>query len=298
MNLYDAKEHLNKKGYFFLKSFFSEEKLINISNIANSIVEKSKKNLWKHIKVYRDYYPFFNNINIFGVDYPLNKDLNDSTFEEFQKLDYKKNLLETLEWKDFNTTLVRLHTNSSFYNYQGEWHRDDSEYPSPHSIQAIIYLQDEEGYRIVPKNKNSLLKKYNISTDSQIDEDNSFVELPRDMYDIITAKKGDILFHQSGLLHQGFCKKKRLHFHLRHIKSDTIQNSDNKDIFNFTEPYSKNFDLNNVKVNHNSFNKNLIIKTIRLKTFLLYFFPRVKSILNNLINSKNRQTIFHSTFWQ
>ncbi len=43
MNLYDAKEHLNKKGYFFLKSFFSEEKLINISNIANSIVEKSKK---------------------------------------------------------------------------------------------------------------------------------------------------------------------------------------------------------------------------------------------------------------
>ena len=58
----------------------------------------------------------------------------------------------------FYTPLIRLHTNSSFYNYQGEWHRDDDNSPgSPNSVQIIIYLMDEEEYKIIPKEKKSLI---------------------------------------------------------------------------------------------------------------------------------------------
>jgi hypothetical protein len=294
----NAKNDFLIKGYCHFRSFFNDEKLEKITKSANNIICKSKKNKWKHIKVYREYPTLFNNINLFGVEYPLNIKLNETTFDEFQQLNYKELLLNLLEWKNFNTTLIRLHSNSSFYNYQGEWHRDDNKYPSPNSVQAIIYLLDEEGYRIVPKSKNSSLKEFGISTNTQRDPSKAFADLPKDMFDIIKAKKGDILIHESGLLHQGFCKKKRIHFHLRHIRSDNIQNKSKDDIFNFSECYKKNFNIDSISSNANFRKTELKNKLTRLKTFVLYFFPRFKSTINNILNSKNKQSIFHSTFWQ
>ena len=193
-----------------------------ITKISNEVVNKAQIGKWKHVRIYRDYPTFFNKLNIFGVDYPLNFNIHEKTFDEIQKLNYKNFILNLLGWKNFYTPLIRLHTNSSFYNYQGEWHRDDTEYPSINSVQLFIYLLDEKGLRIIPKHKNDLLEKYGISKNQQRTIGRGFAKLPREMYEVIDVKRGDILIHQSGLLHQGFCKKKRLHYHLRHIRQDSL----------------------------------------------------------------------------
>lgn len=300
MNTIELKNQYLEKGYFHLRSYFKSDQLKNLSKISEDILKKSEKGKWNYIKVYREYPIFFGKINLFGVEYPLNNNLNSDTFNEFQKLNYKEKLLEILEWKNFKTPLIRLHTNSNFYNYQGEWHRDHDFYPSPTSVQAIIYLRDEKGYRIVPKDKNHLLKNYDIATNKQeSDPDKAFAKLPKKIYDEIECKKGDILIHESGLLHQGFCKKKRLHYHLRHIMYEEAKNLSTKDLFNFSEQLTKDFDLSKIDIpaTLKYKEKNLAIRLRRLLTFVLYFFPRVRSIVNNF-HKKNKQTIFHSTIWQ
>ena len=202
------KEEFKKNGYVIIKNYFNEFDLKKITKISENIINKAQKGDWDHIRVYRDYPNFFNKFNVFGVDYPLNSNLNKEAYTEFQKLNYKNDILNFLEWKNFYTPLIRLHTNSDFYNYQGEWHRDDPDFPSENSVQIIIYLMDEEGYRIVPKHKNILLEKYGISKNKNRTKGKEFAELPKEFYDIIKVKKGDILIHESALLHQGFCKKK------------------------------------------------------------------------------------------
>ena len=153
MDSAEGKKIFKEKGYLHFKNYFSSDQLDKISKISYNVLNKASFGKWKYIRVYRDYPKFFGKINIFGVDYLLNKSLDPNLYDEFQKLDYKTDLLDFLGWKNFYTPLIRLHTNSSFYNYQGEWHRDDNNFPSPNSIQIIIYLMDEEGYKIIPKIK-------------------------------------------------------------------------------------------------------------------------------------------------
>ena len=125
----EEKKNFNKKGYLLLEKYFSEYQLDEISKISLDILNKASSGRWKYIRVYRDY-QIFGRINIFGVDYPLNKNLDPNLFNEFQKLEYKYDILNILGWKNFYTPLIRLHTNSNFYNYRGEWHRDDKNFPS------------------------------------------------------------------------------------------------------------------------------------------------------------------------
>jgi hypothetical protein len=294
----EEKKNFEKKGYLLLKNYFSEYQLDGISKISFDILNKASSGKWKYIRVYRDYPNFFGRINIFGVDYPLNKKLDPNLFNEFQKLEYKHDVLNILGWKNFYTPLIRLHTNSNFYNYQGEWHRDDKNFPSPNSIQVIIYLMDEEGYRIIPKNKNYLLEEYGIKKDRIRNPMGDFYKLPDKAYEVISAKKGDILIHESGLMHQGFCKKKRMHFHIRHIKKDNPNLINISDKYNFTEKYQKDYDLELFKVQRTYVNKKSFFeKLFKFKTFILYFFPRLKFIINNLFK-REKYSIFHSTFWQ
>ena len=282
-----------EKGFVLIKGFFKEEKINKIKNISERIIKKasSAKDPWPYIRVYREYPEFFNKKNIFGVDYPFNQELDENIFDEVQKLDYKNFVTNFLGWQNFCTKFVRLHTNSSFYNYQGEWHRDDTSYPTPNAIQLILYLSDEKGFRIVPKNKNDLLENYGLPKRG---DKLGFSKLPKNLFDIIDAKKGDILIFESCLLHQGFCKTKRLHYHFRHERDDNLRPSNDGDFLNFSKEYKKDFKLlnSNIKSAYNE------VSTIdKYKVLLFYFFPRLKSLFNNL--RKNiKQSIFHSTIWQ
>ena len=299
MNLEIYKKDFKKNGYVLFKNFFKHKELEEISRISKEIISKAEKGSWDHIRIYRDYPNFLNKLNLFGVDYPFNSNLNKEAFNEFQKLNYKKDILNFLEWKNFFTPLVRLHSNSSFYNYQGQWHRDDPNFPSVNSIQIIIYLFDEEGYRIVPKFKNDLLENYGILKDKERTLERGFAKLPRQVYDVISAKKGDILIHESALLHQGFCKKKRLHYHLRHVRSDDYKDDYKNNNLNFDKKFLFDYDLS--KITNKTYpeigKKNILLLIKRYRTLFFYFFPRFKSIWNNL-TKKNKESIFHSTIWQ
>ena len=291
----NLRNKFQKDGFVIFRDFFSDSDLNELTKISLEMVNKSEKNEWKHVRIYRDYPNFFNKLNIFGIDFPLNKKIHHNSFDEFQKLDYKDFILDFLNWKNFYSPLIRLHTNSSFYNYQGEWHRDDKNYPSPNSIQIIIYLLDEKGYRIVPKYNNDLLKNYNISTTGHRTENRGFANLPENIYETINVNRGDILLHESALLHQGFCKRRRLHYHIRHIRKDDLLNKKNNKL-NFEEKFLKDFDLSNLEgvMEYDISKSPFKLKMKRLKSFILYFFPRFKSVLNNLTRN-NKQSIFHST---
>ena len=292
-----------EEGIIQIKSLFKDEDLFDLENSAKKCIDKASKGKWEFIKIYNEYPFFFNKINLFGVTSPLNKSLVSNTYDNFQKLKYKDNILKILDWKNFQTPLIRLHTNSDFYNYQGNWHRDDDKFPSPNSIQLIIYLKDEKGFRIVPKNKNHALRNYEMSTVGQPDHSSEnyqgFTKLSKDMYTSIEASKGDIVIFESGLLHQGFIKKKRLHFHLRHVKFDQVKDISKNDQFNFSEQLKGDYDLD---VSHPTPKFNLTKKTFkeklkRVRVFICYFFPRIKSIKKN-ISKKYKESIFHSTIWQ
>ena len=125
-----------------------------------------------------------------------------------------------------------------------------------------------------------------------------FYKLPDNVFEVIKAKKGDILIHESGIMLQGFCKKKRMHFHIRHINEDNPNLINISDKYNFIEKYQKDYDLELYKVQQTYDNKKSFFeKLLRFKTFILYFFPRFKFIINNLFK-REKYSIFHSTFWQ
>ena len=285
-------------GIVHIVSLFSKQELQDLVENSNDIINKAKLGKWRFIKVYNSYPTFNNKINIFGISLPLNKNLNEKVYDNFQKLNFKDHILNILKWRNFKTTLIRLHNRSSFFNYQGVWHRDDERYPSPNRIQLIIYLKDEEGFRIVPKNNNNGLKKFGISTEKQIDPDNGFTELPKDLYTTIKASKGDVVIFESGLAHQGFVKKERTHWHIGFENFNSEVNISEDDKYNFIEKLKNNFDISKEHPTNYNLNPALFEKLSRIKSFILYFFPRFKAIKSNLLKKGNKKSIFHSTIWQ
>ena len=147
----------------------------------------------------------------------MHNSLSADLYDLFKKLKIENYINELGNFDNFETELIRLHTNSKFFNYQGGWHRDHLSFNSSGYLTSIIYLEDENGFKIVTKDKNQYLKNYGIDIDlqSNLTVNDSFSNLPKNMYDIINVKIGDILFFQPGLLHQGYCKQYRLQSHLR-----------------------------------------------------------------------------------
>ena len=290
------KDFFHKNRYLIKKGFFKENDLKSLTKCSLDVEKKALEGKWKYIKIYREY-PKFKYLNVFGVEFPFNKKINKDTFNEFSKLNYKDFFCELVGWDNFKSTLLRLHTNSNFFKYQGEWHRDSLDYPSTDKFQLVIYLKDEKGFRIVPKCKNQLLKDYGIPSAERPNIDQAFLKLNKNVYDEIEANRGDLLIFQSSLLHQGYAKDTRLHYHIRHEKIEKqIKNPENP--LNFVEKFLPDYDLTNEYYNPRYFQKNLLSILTRIKTLFFYFMPRIKEILYNLTHRKNKKTITHSTIWQ
>ena len=86
-----------------------------------------------------------------------------------------------------------------------------------------------------------------------------------------------------------------MHFHIRHInEDDNLIN--NNDKYNFMKNIKKNYDLEFYKVQQTYDNKKSFFeKLLRFKTFILYFFPRFKFIINNLFK-KEKHSVFSFYF--
>jgi len=290
-----------KKGYVLIKQFLTQHELKEISRETEQIINKSRKGDWPFVRVYNDYPYFSGNMNIFGTDFPLNNKLNKNIYFLINNLKISIFIKKLTKWNGFKTPLVRLHSFNKFYNYQGMWHRDHESYPSPLSIQSVLYLKKESALRIVPKDKNMLLDEVGLSSSKQTNGLNEqYMNLKKNLYETINADAGDLLFFESALLHQGSCKAERAHFIFRHDKHDNIR-TDNDNILNLDEMFLSNFLLDEIKEKGKVYKKKMSLKfrLKRLRSFILYFFPRFKSIYRNFfVNKKKKESIFHSTIFQ
>jgi len=289
-----------EKGYFIFKKFLTDDQINIFLNQTKNVVIKSETGEWPFLSVYNDYVHFRNKINIFGINYPLNSFFDTKLFDIFNIYNYSSEILKFTGWESLRTTLIRLHVFNKNYNYYGAWHRDDINYPSPNSIQSVLYLSNEKGFRIVPKDKIQKLPKYNIKISGESKNPiYETKELPNILYEEIEANAGDLLFFESGLLHQGICKGNRLHFHLRHERSNEILKSDNK--LNFVNVYLPNYPFEKIEKIYPKYliKRDFSNKVKRALRLAQYFLPRLKCLINNISRkSLFKENIFKNTYWQ
>lgn len=256
MNDYIKK--FNYSGYVLVKNLINNKNLLNdLKQQSYNSINKAKAGEWKYFRIYNDYPNFISNgPNIFGIEYPFNSKLNIYILPLFFQIKFKEILLKISGWNNYETVLARLHYNPNFLNYSNHWHRDFGNYPSLDSIQGVFYLENEKGFRIVPKHKNNLLKNYNISTTDHISHEKEFARLKKDMFEEIDAEEGDVLFFYSTLLHQANCRGKRLHYHIRFNKKNIEKDSDD---LNLSDEMSLNYQLKN-EINEYFLDRNSIKK--------------------------------------
>ena len=92
------------------------------------------------------------------------------------------------------------------------------------TIQVGIYLQDQEGFRII-KPSLDLSSKSNNSIFSYHKTPHLPLELPNSFYSEIRGEAGSVLFFAPGILHQGNSISERLDFHLRFANDSNKDNS-------------------------------------------------------------------------
>ena len=295
------KKNLKKDGYVIVKKFLPKKKLNLILKNCKIIDNIAREGKWPFLSVYNDFPHFNKKINIFGINYPLNYNLDKTLFSQINRIEYSKLIKKITGWKNFATTLIRLHSFKNFYNYYGGWHRDDKSYPSPNSIQSVLYLKNEAGFRIIPKYNLKKLTKFGIKlTGETKNKKYSDKELPKNLYKTIVAEEGDLLFFESGLLHQGYCLSERLHFHMRHEKIKKIKLSKHNKM-NFVKEYLPDTPIDELKKLFPEFTvkKAFKYRTKRAVSFVQYFFPRLKVIANNFKSKSNlKENFFKNTIWQ
>ena len=276
----------NQKGYIVIKNQIDNQFLDKLRLSSRKILKNAVDSKWPFIRVYRDYPHFFGKPNIFGVDYPLNRFLSNDLFDLFKNINLENYINILGNFNNFETELIRLHTNSKFFKYQGGWHRDYKNFNSSGYLSCIIYLENEKGFKIVTKDKNKNLKKFGIDVNlqSNLTVNDSFISLPTEMYDVVNVRAGDILFFEPGLLHQGYCNKYRLHYHMRFKAINEKVDNQNKP-FNFVKDLLPDADISEKNSTYN-YSMNFFSRITRFRTLLLYFLPRIKSLINNFFSKK------------
>ncbi len=279
----------SKTGYLHLKNYFDPEQ---ICIEADRAILNSQKIKWRYIKVYHNIY-IHKFINIFSINFPFNDKLNSNLFKEFVKIDLRSLILKNTNWKNIKISSVELQHNEK-YNYQSTWHRD-TEFANLDEIVAIVYLRDENGFRLVPKNlENEMIINSEFSKKKTYSH--GYTNLPNRYYHQFDAKAGDIIIFDSGLLHQGNCKGKRTHLFVKCKQNDT-------EII-FEDNLKPEASLNNIdeqSKQHNwNFNSNPYSLSNKIKSIfnlILYYFPIVK-IVKYLLDYKEKKIHFHYSFFQ
>lgn len=201
------------------ESVYDNDVISAASMHALRTIEYARNGSWPDIRIYDPLW-IPGGLNIFGVDKPFSSALPGGA-ALLRALDIEKIIrLANEEFKEtsFNAiSLARLHCNGNS-SYRGAWHRDGlcSENDADDVI-AVIYLEAEEGFRIVEGCNDFKLKNYECPTldmDRQPGEEASAARI-EDIALKCTAHPGDVLFFNSGLLHKGEVDGRRLHLHLR-----------------------------------------------------------------------------------
>jgi hypothetical protein len=280
---------LDKIGFLHIKNYFDPEK---ISLEADKTVKKCQKIKWNFIKVYHNIF-IYKFINIFSINFPFNNKLNPNLYNEFLKINLKDLILKSTNWKNFKISQIELQHNER-YNYQSSWHRD-AKIANLENIVAIIYLRDENGFKLVPKN----LEKEMIENSPFSKEKNykhGYTNLPEKFYHQFDAKAGDVVIFDAGLLHQGSCKGKRTHLFAR-----CVENANSNTIEDNLKPDALLDNIELVSASYNwDFNQNYRLFNKRVKSLfnlILYYLPILK-IIKYIIDIKKKKIHFHYSIFQ
>lgn len=280
---------LDKTGYLHIKNYFDPEKIFIE---ADKTVKISQKIKWNYIKVYHNIF-IHKFINIFSINFPFNNKLNPKLYDEFLKINLNDLIIKNTSWKNFRISQIELQHNEKF-NYQSSWHRD-AKFANLENIVAIIYLRDENGFRLVPKNLESEMIE-NSPFSKEKNYKHGYTNLPKKYYHQFDAKAGDVVIFDAGLLHQGSCKGKRTHLFARCVESST-----NDVIEDNLKPDALLDNIEHESENYNwDFNQNYYLFNIRTKSLLnlfLYYFPIFK-IIEYIMDFRKKKIHFHYTIFQ
>jgi hypothetical protein len=280
---------LDKIGYLHIKNYFNPDK---ISIEADKAVKISQKIKWNYIKVYHNIF-IYKFINIFSINFPFNNKLNPNLYNEFLKINLNDLILKSTNWKNLKISQIELQHNEK-YNYQSSWHRD-AKIANLENIVAIIYLRDENGFKLVPKNLEKEMIE-NSPFSKKKNYKHGYTNLPKKYYHQFDAKAGDVVIFDAGLLHQGSCKGKRTHLFTR-----CVENSNSTTIEDNLKPDAllDSIELESASYNWD-FNQNYYLFNKRVKSLfnlILYFLPILK-IIKYIIDIKKKKIHFHYSIFQ
>ena len=209
------------------------------------------------------------------------------------KINLNDLILKSTNWKNFKISQIELQHNER-YNYQSSWHRD-AKIANLENIVAILYLRDENGFKLVPKN----LEKEMIENSPFSEEKNykhGYANLPEKFYHQFDAKAGDVVIFDAGLLHQGSCKGKRTHLFAR-----CVENTNSNTIEDNLKPDALLDNIELVSASYNwDFNQNYRLFNKRVKSLfnlILYYLPILK-IIKYIIDIKKKKIHFHYSIFQ
>jgi len=279
----------DKTRYLHIKNYFDPKQL---SIEADKTVKISQEIKWNYIKVYHNIF-IHKFINIFSINFPFNNKLNPSLYDEFLKINLDDLILKTTNWKNLKIHQIELQHNEK-YNYQSSWHRD-GETSNLKNIVAIIYLRDENGFRLVPKNLESEMIE-NSPFSKEKNYKHGYTKIPEKYYHQFDAKAGDVVIFDGGLLHQGSCKGKRTHLFLNYE-----ENSTNNVLEDNLKPDAILDNIEHLSAVYNwDFNQNYYLFKTRAKSLFnlfLYHFPIFK-IIKYILDIKKKKIHFHYSIFQ
>ena len=254
-------EDFDKKGWIKINLGLDSD-FVNL--VLRDLKKARKYAISKNYPAKRVYYDHLLDFNIASIELPYNYKICPESVKEFFKVARIGALVNYLMgWKSTINTLSRLFT-MGHYNYRGQWHRDylinsnenQNNSRNRQRVQAGIYFQHQEGFRILKKEFDRSGEKsiFNSDDNGQLEKNISTLPLPINLaqhfYDVVKAEPGTIILFDPYIYHQGSCNGERLDFHMRFdnatkIKQKKVRNSfQDFDVLTYLE---SNFDMSNLK---------------------------------------------------
>lgn len=207
------KDAFDHDGFVLINSVVSDQELAILRQKAKALYSAAKSGKISKIRVYDDMPRILGGLNVAGIEDPffyfpeIASWLRESKFGEILK--------SLTGWTGAELEVARIHTNGRFKN-KSFWHRDalTSDYES--SVVAVVYLENEAGFRIIPSHERA--SRADLSDGDAIQARYCFGRMNGEA--IVRASHGDAFLFRSYLLHQAWSTRPRTHLHLRFKRSE------------------------------------------------------------------------------
>ena len=208
----------SRQGWVKVSIGLDPEKLVHFCNLTEEMVAQVKQKGYPYGRIYQDILGCF---NLTAVEAPFHADVcPQSVLDLLKSLHLGETIKHLNGWQDPCATLARLFCSGSI-KHEGAWHRDSNERGA--YLIVGIFLKDESGFRILKKaTEEEHVREIFGTADMSKTMFSLPADIPKDNYDELDIKAGEILFFDPALLHQGHHTEARLNFHLGFRRNPAI----------------------------------------------------------------------------